>query len=222
MKVDLKEERFWLITLGVIAVIAILIKQYIGWFSLPDLLDALIDFAQVGVAVIVFIIAKSLKEKSVNFLEIGKQALEEVQKRHPLFVVGPKYNMENYDPEKGKGLQYLFITNQTQKVKFIPLKSLEDGILFIYVQKGTLVYGLNFKSEQASADAIKSIQKSINDALTVFIQKNYSGQYEVVEAKDDTAIIINFDETRMKQKNYRNAIIDCADLAIAVLQKHKK
>lgn len=35
---------------------------------------------------------------------------------------------------------------------------LDEGVLAIYIQKGTLVYGLNYASEQATLEEIKNIQ----------------------------------------------------------------
>lgn len=226
-ELNLKSENFWAIVLGIIAVLALTIKLLITWFSFSDLLDILVNFAQVGVAVIVFIVAVSIKKKSESFIEIGKHALESIQKKFPTFLVGPKYNRENYDPEKGKGLQYLFITNPDPKsklrAKFIPLDPLSEGILTIYIQKATLVYGLNIPSEQATPELIMSIQKSINDELMNFIQNKFVGHYEILPPpKDDTAIIIDFNEESLKQKKYFNAIVECADIAINALLKYKK
>ena len=145
----------------------------------------------------------------------------------PDFLMGPRYNRDNYDPEKGKGLEYLFVTNTDPKsklrAKLIPIQPLEEGVLAIYIQKGTLVYGLNYSSDQATAEEIKKIQSEVFSAVSDLIQRKYAGSYEILpNSKEDTAIIIDFNEEKMGKKKFSKAVTECAELAISKIRSHKK
>ncbi len=220
----LKDEKFWTILLGGIGCLALLwnLKR-----DPTDWANIVVNFAQIGVAVIVFIVAFSTRERATNYVSLAKEALEQLQTKYVDFLLPPRYNRENYDPEKGAGQQYLFITNADPKskhrAKFIPLEPMTQGILTIFVQKGTLVYGLNYKSEEATPDAIKIVQKRVFDEVNVFIQQNYSGLYELIEnSKDDTAIIIDFYEEKMKKRKFVKSVSDVSELATKVLYSMRK
>lgn len=220
----LKDEKFWTILLGGIGCLALiwnLIKNPSDWANI------LVNFAQIGVAVIIFIVAFATRERTTNYLSLAKEALEKIQKKYDNFLLPPRYNRENYDPEKGAGLQYLFITNADPKsklrAKFIPLDPIAQGIITIYVQKGTLVFGLNYKSEEATPEAIKTIQKSVFDEVNNYVQQNYDGLYELIpSSKDDTAIIIDFYEGKMKKKKFIQAVSEISELATKTLYKLRK
>ncbi len=153
-----------------------------------------------------------------------------MQKKHSDILIGPKYNRENYDPEKGKGKEYLFIADDTpnskQRVKFISIPPLDEGVLSIYVQKGTLVYGLKYKSNEATESEIKVIQAAVKESVIENLEKKYKGCYELIENTPantpDVAIIIDFDEKKMTWKKYYDAIYQCAEQAIEVIKKYKK
>ena len=158
---------------------------------------------------------------------MAKSALEKLQKRYADILMGPRYNRDGYDPEKGQGLEYLFITNDDPKsklrAKFIPIQPLSEGVLVIYVQKGTLVYGLDYTSEHATPEEIKKIQLSVADAVKTLIQNKYSGYYEdVPDKKDDTAIIIDFDEQKMGKKKFAKAVSECTEVAVQKLKSFRK
>jgi hypothetical protein len=150
-----------------------------------------------------------------------------IQKKNEDFLMGPRYNRENYDPEKGQGLEYLFVTNTDPKsklrAKLIPIQPLEEGVLAIYIQKGTLVYGLNYSSEQATPEEIKKIQLEVFNSVSELTQNKYAGFYEILpNSKDDTAIIIDFNEEKMGKKKFTKAITECTELAISKIKSHKK
>ena len=141
--------------------------------------------------------------------------------------MGPRYNRDNYDPEKGQGLEYLFITNEDPKsklrAKFIPVQPLDEGVLAIYVQKGTLVYGLKYSSEQATPEEIKKIQADVNKEITELIGKKYKDFYEILpNSKDDSAIIIDFNEEELGKKKFAKAITECTETAVIKIISYKK
>ena len=135
-------------------------------FTFGTISDAVVNFTQVAVPVLaVLVVSIGLRRINETYVKIGRSALEKLQKKHSDILIGPKYNRENYDPEKGKGKEYLFIADDTpnskQRVKFISIPPLDEGVLSIYVQKGTLVYGLKYKSNEATESEIKVIQAAV-------------------------------------------------------------
>lgn len=219
----LQNERFWTIFLGSVGCIALLWNLY---KDPSNWADFLVNLAQIGVAVIVFVVAWSTRERNKTIASLAKDALSSLQKQYPTFLLGPRYNRDNYDPETGKAPQYVFVTNEDQRstlrAKFIPIDPLAEGVLTIYVQKGTLVYGLGYTSDEASLAAIKTIQQAVSQALTAHVQGYYAGRHEIIPtSKDDTAIIIDFNEDLMKKKHFVKAISDCSGLAVQTLLKFK-
>jgi hypothetical protein len=121
----------------------------------------------------------------------------------------------------------LFITNEDTKsklrAKFIPVQPLDEGVLAIYVQKGTLVYGLKYSSEQATPEEIKKIQADVNKEITELIGKKYKDFYEILpNSKDDSAIIIDFNEEELGKKKFAKAITECTETAVIKIISYKK
>ncbi|NSW44255.1 MAG: hypothetical protein HPY79_00275 [Bacteroidales bacterium] len=215
------------LALGIMSVLAIIGLLINNNFDTNELLSSIINFTQVAIPVLVLLVATTIKKNAETYTQIAKEVLAAIQKKNVDFLMGPRYNRENYDPEKGQGLEYLFITNEDPKsklrAKFVPIQPLEEGVLVIYVQKGTLVYGLNYSSEQATSDEIKKIQSDVFDALSNFISKKYDSNYEILpNSKDDTAIIIDFNEEKMGKRKFKKAIAECTELAISIIKKYKK
>jgi hypothetical protein len=219
------------IVLGVFSVIAIGGILIQNKFTMDTIFNAIVNFTQVAVPVLAILVI-SIRMRKINetYLKIGRSALEKLQKKHSDILIGPKYNRENYDPEKGKGKEYLFIADDTpkskQRAKFITIPPLEEGVLSIYVQKGTLVYGLKYKSEEAIDSEIKVIQAAVKESVIDKLEKKYKDCYELIENTPantpDAAIIIDFDEKKMTGKKYYDAIYQCAEQAIEVIKKYKK
>ena len=212
---------------GGFGILAIFINLHLKGYDYENWLDAIKDIAGLIVVLAVFIASSRLGSRSKTYTEVAKSALEKLQKRYADILMGPRYNRDGYDPEKGQGLEYLFITNDDPKsklrAKFIPIQPLSEGVLVIYVQKGTLVYGLDYTSEHATPEEIKKIQLSVADAVKTLIQNKYSGYYEdVPDKKDDTAIIIDFDEQKMGKKKFARAVFECSETALQIIRKHKK
>lgn len=224
---DNKKEQAIAVIFSIVGSLAILINLVLKGFTAENSLDAIKDLVGLLVTVAVFLVAYSISNKSKSFLDVAKTALKNMQEKMPDFLMGPRFNRDNYDPEKGKGVEYLFVTNTDPKsklrAKLIPIQPLEEGVLAIYVQKGTLVYGLNYSSEQATPVEIKKIQTEVFNSVSEFIQKKFFGLYEILpNTKDDTAIIIDFNEEKMGKKKFSKAVTECSELAITVMKNHKK
>jgi len=210
--------------LSVIAIIGILINKN---FEPTEILSSIVNFTQVAIPVIVLIVATTIKKENKTLIDIGREVLIRVQKKNSDFLMGPQYNRKDYDPEKGQGLEYLFITNDDphskQRAKFITIDSLKQGILAIHVQKGTLVYGLNYSSGAATQDEINKIQQEVRSAVLSIIEKKYKGYFELVsDSKNDTAIVVAFEVEQMGRKKFKHAIHECTNEAIRQLRKFKK
>ena len=140
--------------------------------------------------------------------------------------MGIRYNRDNYDPEKGKGMEYLFATNADDKsklrVKFIPILPLEEGILTIYVQAATLADALHFGRGTVKDEDIAKIQKEVKTTVTQILELKFKGDFEILEGSKDTAIVIDFDEQKMGKKKFANAIKECSEAAISILISLRK
>ena len=215
------------IVLGVFSVIAIGGILIQNKFTMDTIFNAVVNFTQVAVPVLAILVI-SIRMRKINetYLKIGRSALEKLQKKYSDILLGPKYNRENYDPEKGKGKEYLFIADANpkskQRAKFISIPPLDEGVLSIYVQKGTLVYGLKYKSEEAEKNEITAIQEAVRKSVIDKLEKEYTGYYDLLENTPDAAIIIDFDEKKMTGKKYYDAIYQCAEQAIEIIKKYKK
>lgn len=215
------------IALGIMSVFAIIGLLINSNFDTNELLGSIVNFTQVAIPVLVLLVATTIKKENKSYSQIGKEALLFIQKKNEDFLMGPRFNRENYDPEKGKGVEYLFVTNSDPKsklrAKLIPILPLDEGVLAIYVQKGTLVYGLNYSSEQATPEEIKKIQTEVYNTVSELIQRKYVGLYEILpNSKDDTAIIIDFNEEKMGKKKFKRAITECTESAISKIKSYKK
>ena len=216
------------IVLGVFSVIAIGGSLIQNKFTMDTIFNAVVNFTQVAVPVLAVLVI-SIRTRRINetYLKIGKKALEKLQKKHSDILIGPRYNhRENYDPEKEKGKEYLFIADDTphskQRAKFISIPPLDEGVLSIYVQKGTLVYGLKYKSEDATDSEIKVIKEAVHKSVIDKLEKKYTKCYSLIKNTPDAAIIIDFDEKKMTGKLFYDAIYQCAEQAIEVIKKYKK
>lgn len=218
-----KKEQLIALIFSVVGSLAILINLTLKGFTTENLLDAVKDLVGLLVTVAIFLVAYSMSNKSKSYSEVARSSLKKIQEKMPDFLMGPRYNRENYDPEKGQGLEYLFITNKDLKsklrVKFIPIPPLNEGVYIIYIQKGTLIYGLNYSSEQATLEEIKKIQTEVSHAISDFVEKNYFDFYEILENSKDTAIIIDFNEEKMGKKKFAKAISKCTEKAISIMKK---
>jgi len=185
-----------------------------------------VNFTGVAIPVLaVMIVSVSLRKQNDTCLMRGKNALIVLQKKYPNFLLGPRYNRDNYDPEKGSGQEYLFITNEdkksTKRAKFIAVNPLEEGVLSLYIQKGTLVYGLNYTSEAATDPEIKRISDLVGEAVVKYVSQKYSNYYELLQSSG-AALVVDFDENTMGKQQFRKAIFECAEIAVQKLLENKK
>ena len=78
-------------------------------------------------------------------------------------------------------------------------------------------------SDEATPDAIEDIQKAVKKAVTENMESKYQGLYEILDgAKNDSAIIINFEEERMGQRKFAKALKECATIAVETVKSYKK
>ena len=213
---------------GLVGMIAIFLNLHLKGYGEENWLDAIKDIAGLIVVLAVFVASIRISSRSGTFTDVARIKLDNLQKANPNFLSGPRYNRDGYDPEKGQGLEYLFFRHHDLKsklkVKLIPIQPLEEGVLVMYIQKGTLVYGLNYKSEEATPEEIKKIQAKIETAVLSFIQNKLNKNfYDILpNSKDDTAIIIDFDENRMGKRKFAATVNGCLVCALKVLKDNRK
>lgn len=224
---DNKKEQIIALIFSIVGSLAIIINLTIKGLTTENILDSIKDLVGLLVTVAVFLLAYSISRKSKSYTDIARSSLVKLQDKYSNFLMGPRYNRENYEPEKGKGIEYLFITNydskSKQRAKLIPIQPLEEGVLAIYVQKGTLVYGLNFSSQEATDEQVFKISKDVFEKVYSFIQLKYKGDFEIIEnTKDSASIVIDFYEDKMGKRKYGKAVFEVSEVAINEIIKNKR
>lgn len=163
---------------------------------------------------------------SETHYSLARGALQKLQSKYPIILMGPRYNRDSYDPEKGKGLEYLFVTNENKKsskrTKFIPVQPLEEGLLYVYISAQTLADALNRGNGNVTDEEINKIKSEIFSVVKTIVDKNYPGLFSVVENIKDSAIIIDFEESKMRKKQFAKAIYDCTEAATKKLLEFRK
>ena len=241
------------VTLGALSFVAIIGLLVKNKFDPNEILSSIINFTQVAIPVLVLLVTTTLKRESKTFQQIGREALVKLQKMNPTKLIGPRYKRKDYDPEKGLGEEYLFFKHHNQRsnqiAKFIPVSPLNQGILIIYVQKGTLVYGLNYTSANAAPDKIKEIQTKVNTTVSEIVNSHYKefveqgfdtgsegdDEIENIDSKEiegtkkkfskaesEIAIRIDFKENEMGKNRFSKAIIVCAQAALDTMAEFKQ
>jgi len=210
---------------GAIGIIAILINVHLKGYGIEDWLDGIKDIASLLVVIAVFLVARRSIRNSQTHYSLAREALQKLQSKYPQILMGPRYNRVDYDSEKGKGLEYLFVTNEnknsTQRASLVPVQPLEQGCLFIYVHKGTLVDGLNYGSS-IQQDDLPKVQTAVKDAVEKILNNKYFGKFDTLKAVNDSVIAVDFNESEMSKKQYARAIYDCTEAATQKLLEFRK
>jgi hypothetical protein len=216
-------ERVLTAIFGLIGMIAIFINLHLKGYGTQDWLDAIKDLAGLVVVLAVFIATIKFTSRKKTYAEIGREQLVILQKAHKDILMGPKYNRDNYDPEKGQGIEYLFVTNNDEKsklrAKFIPIQPLEGGVLVIYIQPGTLAYALNQGKGKVQESDIKKIQEMICKTIKDIVKTNYNDFAEILDNPKDAAIMVDFKEQEMGKRLFARAIAECAEAATIKLKE---
>ena len=152
----------------------------------------------------------------------GEESLQAVQKKHSGHLSGPKASRENYDPENpGKAGRYLFFQRDAKgsKAQFIPVLPLREGVIEIRVSKTTLIT-LGAKRDAPDLDQQKlDMQKRVSEAVEAAINRSWKGKCEILEQKKhgDIAILVDFDESNLRLREFKRAVTECAEAALGVL-----
>jgi len=232
---DNKKEQLIAVFFSVVGALAILINLSIKGFSAENLLDAVKDLVGLLVTVAIFLVAYSISNKSKSFIDAGRMALEKLRKNFA-DLQGPEYDKTDYDPEetlKSQRMRYLFFKKgkYSKKVAFIPLEPLEQGILDIRISKATLVnFGIDSKNSQIDS-LISGLQSDIYLDLKNYLSSKYTEKYEILNKQDtdnkaskysNSAIVIDFDEDKLKIKGFEKAIYNCSEKALQIILKNKQ
>lgn len=212
-----------------VATLVILINLSLKGYTAENALDALKDLLGLFVTIAVFLLAYKISNQTNSHLEAGKSALMKLYTKEKRVLDGIKANSEKgeTDEENDKRNKYLFIKrvnkNLRSKVTFIPVNEFEDGILDIRVSKGTLV-NLGFDGTQ---EEISQLKKTVaSGVMEVLAQRGFSqpDDFELVEnpKSQNSAIVIDFDEQKLKYKKFEKLIYACAEKALNIIQNCKK
>jgi hypothetical protein len=93
----------------------------------------------------------------------------------------------------------------------IPVQPFNEGILAIYIQKGTLAYGLNFGEGNVKDEDVVKLRKEIHDLIANLGEEKYQGFFEILPDSKDAAIMIDFYEDKMSKKLFARAITECVE-----------
>lgn len=212
-----------------VATLVILINLSLKGYTAENALDALKDLLGLFVTIAVFLLAYKISNQTDSYLEAGKRALMKLYANYKPVLDGIKANSEKgeSDEENDKRNKYLFIKkinqNLRSKVTFIPVNDLEDGILDVRVSKGTLVN----KKFEGTSDEISQLKKAVaSGVMEVLAQRGFSqpDDFELVEnpKSQNSAIVIDFDEQKLKYKKFEKIIYACAEKALNIIQNFKK
>lgn len=211
---------------GLVGIAAIFINLDIKGYGNENWLDAIKDIAGLIVVLVVFLAAIRISQKSETHYEMARNALQRLQAKHPQILMGPRYNRDGYDPEKGKGLEYLFVTNDNRKstlrAKLISIQPLEEGCLYIYIQTATLADALNYGRGNVTDEDLTEVKVAVKAAVMSILSSQYDGKFELLAEVKDSIIAIDFDETNMRKKQYARAISECAEAATLKLLEFRK
>jgi hypothetical protein len=211
------------IALGVVSVLAIIGLLVKNNFATNELLGSIVNFTQVAIPVLVLIAMRIFNNRSYTYLDAGKNALVRLQRKYPDFLDGPKANRQksedNEDLEKRN--KYLFIKNTKDKLKnkitFIPMNELEDGILEILVSKATLD---NRNSPRIDED-IAGLQEKVGNAVIEYLKTNKvnSNLYNIMqrENKSNSAIIIDFVQQDLGRRKFERIVFGCGEAALKII-----
>ncbi|MCX6258627.1 MAG: hypothetical protein NTW49_12130 [Bacteroidia bacterium] len=233
---DNKKEQVIAVMFSIIGSLAIIINLSIKGFNTENGLDAVKDLVGLLVTVAVFLVAYSISNKSKSFIDVGRIALEMLRTKYVKVLKGPQFDKSDYNPDdstKSQRMQYLFFTEDQypKKVAFIPLDPIEQGILDIRVSKATFV---NFGHDTKDPNTDKlflDIQSKIYIDLEKYLTLKYSGLFKILNNNNsetkktkfkNSAIVIDFDEEKLKMKGLKKAIYNCSERALMELLTHKK
>lgn len=233
-----KKEQAIAVIFSIVGSLAILINLTIKGFTAENSLDAIKDLVGLLVTVAVFLIAYSISNKSKNFIDAGKMALDILRKKYEndKLLQGPEYDKTDYNPEdetKSQRMQYLFFPKlkYKKKVAFVPLEPIEQGILDIRFSKATLVnFGYDAKDPQIDKLLIEA-QTKIYLELDKYLKSKYNERYEILNIQDsetkeskykNSAIVIDFDEDKLKIKGIKKAVYNCTEKALIIIKNNYK
>ncbi|MBX3007609.1 MAG: hypothetical protein KF816_06230 [Melioribacteraceae bacterium] len=230
---DDKLEKNLSLIFGAVGILAIAINLFLKGFEMLNILDAVKDIVGLAVVIGVFLIMSFKKNSDKSFKDIGKDALRKLSSEYPQILMGPRLNRdksEDTEENSSKALEYLFVMKNDPKskkrAKLIPVDYLEDGELYIYVQKGTVAHGLHYGEGKVADEDIKTIQNSVKEKVNAYVENNYRGFFIISEEemkKDKNLVLaIDFDENKLGKKKYYNAIYNCAKIAVESLLKYRK
>lgn len=222
----LKDEKFWTVGLCVMGCAALLWKFIVDPGSWPDII---VNFSQIGVVVILFVIALMARSEGVPYSQVASEALGRLSLRYPKILMGPMFHREpaKSGEDRSKSLEYLFVTNDNLKsrkrAKLLRVDDLENGELFVYVQKGTLAYGLQYGEGNVQEEDVRRVQAAVKEKLTNFIQEKYPAVSSIAEEPGkDVAIGVAFKFREMAKRKYGKAIYECAEVVVQELLRHRK
>lgn len=212
-----------------IATLVILINLSIKGYTAENALDALKDLLGLLVTIAVFLLAYKISNQTNSYLDAGKRALLKLYTKEKYILEGIKANSEKgeTDEENDKRNKYLFIKrvnkNLRTKVTFIPVNEFEDGVLDVRVSKGTLV-NLGF---DGTPDEISQLKKAVSNGIKDLLTQKGLRQpddFELVEnpKSQNSAIVVDFDEQKLKYKKFEKIIYACVEKALNIIQNFKK
>jgi len=223
-----RKEQFISVLFACIGTLAIVINLFIKGATTENLLDGVKDLVGLLVTIAVFIIAYRISSQTNSYAESGKRGLMKLYIKYKEHLEGIKANSEKgeTDEENDKRNKYLFIKrinkNLKTKVTFIPVNDLEDGVLDIRVSKGTLVN----LGREGTPDEIAQLKKAVESGvLSLLSSKGFikNDDFEVIERpkSQNSAIVIDFEEQKMRFKKFEKIVYACAENALNTILNFK-
>ena len=214
------------IILGIMSLLSIIGLLINANFNKTEIFSAIINLTQVAIPVIVLIFTIALKKEAITHYDEGRKALVKLQNKYPNYLVGPRYNRDNYDPEKGKGLEYLFLVynaNSKQKAKLVTVQSLKDRALTIHIQKSTLSWALGWgEGDAVKEQDIKELRDNVYNVVANFLDLKFKNDVEIEVIDKSNTIAIFFDYDKISPKRLSKIIFSVTETALLCIQEKRK
>ena len=227
MKDDNKNQwEVWLV--AIVVSIAVLAGLAYKGLTGETIADGVKDIGAAIIPILSAFVAARLVTRQMDpaerFLRAGEAALSKLQAKHQDWLSGPKPDKEDYDEKNpGKADRYLFVQRGGKKLRaqLVRISPLRQGIVEIRVSKRTLqILDVKEGLEQAQKD----MREKVKGAVVATLDRDWKKTpYEILDHKDqDIAIVVDFDESKLRPKQFGQAVVACAETAAKKLLEDKK
>jgi hypothetical protein len=198
---------FW----GIIGCLAILCELSIKGITWENVFDALKDIAGLATIIVAVIVSIRASRRNITLDMLAEQALRKLQLKNNRILSGPEFNSSTFNPDPEKKttrMRYLFLLNlkknktlKMNKIAFIPVDFLADGVLDIRVSKATLA---NLGFESPSTDLIKKCQVDVQKEVKQVLDRLVPVQFTPIHLAENGSAGVDVDPDDSEDEGKEN------------------